>query len=163
VGILLQPLSSSIDSLTLPPMDKRDRKLVHEVGNALNLRSKSTGSGDRRFPTLFRTALTLSVTDSSFARVEARLSRRFRSAANTQGRYATGGPRATGRVSIAAVSYRDGDVVGAEAPEIGNENRGRAMLEKMGWTSGTALGAMNNKGILQPVSHTVKNSKLGLG
>lgn len=57
----------------------------------------------------------------------------------------------------------DGDVVGASAPEIGVENRGRAILEKMGWSSGTALGATNNKGILQPVAHVVKNSRAGLG
>lgn len=57
----------------------------------------------------------------------------------------------------------EGDVVGASAPEIGVENRGRAMLEKMGWSSGTALGASNNKGILQPVAQVVKNSRAGLG
>jgi hypothetical protein len=62
-----------------------------------------------------------------------------------------------------AVSYMDGDVVGGTAPEIGVENRGRAMLEKMGWSSGTALGAINNKGILLPVAHVVKNSRTGLG
>lgn len=57
----------------------------------------------------------------------------------------------------------EGDVVGASAPEIGVGNRGRAMLEKMGWSTGTALGASNNKGILQPVAHVVKNSRTGLG
>jgi hypothetical protein len=62
-----------------------------------------------------------------------------------------------------AVSYQDGDVVGGSAPELGAENRGRAMLEKMGWSKGTALGALNNKGILQPVSHVVKTTKAGLG
>lgn len=61
------------------------------------------------------------------------------------------------------VSYVDGDVVGASAPEIGVENKGRAMLEKMGWSTGTALGAINNKGILLPVAQVVKNSKTGLG
>lgn len=63
----------------------------------------------------------------------------------------------------AGVSYRDGDVVGGSAPELGAENIGRAMLEKMGWSNGTALGALNNKGILQPVSHVVKTTKAGLG
>ena len=62
-----------------------------------------------------------------------------------------------------AASYMDGDVVGASAPEIGAENRGRAMLEKMGWSTGTALGAADNKGILQPVAQVVKNSRAGLG
>jgi hypothetical protein len=68
-----------------------------------------------------------------------------------------------GGFNSAAVSYRDGDIVGGSAPELGIENRGRAMLEKMGWSSGTALGALNNKGILEPVSHVVKTTKAGLG
>lgn len=63
----------------------------------------------------------------------------------------------------ATVSYMDGDVVGGSAPEIGAENKGRAMLEKMGWSIGTPLGSMNNKGILLPVAHVVKNSRAGLG
>jgi hypothetical protein len=71
-------------------------------------------------------------------------------------------PRRTGGGS-AGIHYRDGDVVGAAAPELGAENKGRAMLEKMGWSTGTALGALNNKGILQPVVHVVKTSKAGLG
>lgn len=65
--------------------------------------------------------------------------------------------------SNAAVGYRDGDIVGASAPELGADNKGRAMLEKMGWSQGTALGALNNKGIMQPVTHVVKTTKAGLG
>lgn len=64
---------------------------------------------------------------------------------------------------MSAVSYRDGEVVGHMAPELGIENKGRAMLEKMGWSTGTALGALNNKGIMQPVVHVVKTTKAGLG
>lgn len=63
----------------------------------------------------------------------------------------------------AGVNYRDGEVVGGSAPELSQGNKGRAMLEKMGWSIGTALGALNNKGILQPVAHVVKRSKAGLG
>lgn len=82
----------------------------------------------------------------------------------TSKREAPGGSRGnSGRPGTAAASYRDGDVVGAAAPEIGHDNKGRAMLEKMGWRSGTALGSENNKGIMLPVPHIVKNSKAGLG
>ena len=63
----------------------------------------------------------------------------------------------------AYVAYRDGEVVGATAPELGAENRGRAMLERMGWSSGTALGALDNKGLLLPLSHIVKKTRTGLG
>ena len=64
---------------------------------------------------------------------------------------------------MSSASYRDGEVVGAGAPELSAENRGRTMLEKMGWSSGTPLGALNNKGLLQPISHIVKNTRTGLG
>ncbi|KAM0800613.1 hypothetical protein BDR22DRAFT_241164 [Usnea florida] len=48
--------------------------------------------------------------------------------------------------------------------EIGQENRGRTMLERMGWSTGTALGASNNsRGLVQPVAQVVKTSRSGLG
>lgn len=69
-----------------------------------------------------------------------------------------------GGAAGAGISYRDGEVVGAAAPEIGQENRGRTMLEKMGWSTGTALGALNNnRGLVQPVAQVVKTSRSGLG
>jgi len=38
------------------------------------------------------------------------------------------------------------------------------MLEKMGWSTGKALGALNNdRGIVQPVAQVVKTTKAGLG
>ncbi|GMF62461.1 unnamed protein product [[Candida] boidinii] len=40
----------------------------------------------------------------------------------------------------------EGQVVGAEAPEIGKENIGHKLLEKLGWKKGDALGSDDNKG-----------------
>lgn len=140
-------------------MDKADRKIVHELANAFNLKSKSAGNGNSRFPVLYRTSRTLRYTNHAFDSVEARLKRRFLPRMDVNGRSG----RVGGGANNAAVSYRDGDVVGASAPVLGIENKGRAMLEKMGWSSGTALGALNNKGILEPVSHVVKTTKAGLG
>ena len=57
----------------------------------------------------------------------------------------------------------DGEVVGASAPEIGADNRGRAILEKMGWTSGMGIGKVGNKGSTEVIKHVVKNTKAGLG
>lgn len=59
--------------------------------------------------------------------------------------------------------HREGDIVGASAPEIGVENRGRKMLEKMGYVTGTALGLEGREGIVKPVEAVVKISKAGLG
>jgi hypothetical protein len=147
-------------------MDKGDRKMVHEYAQAFNLKSKSVGSGNKRFPVLYRTKNTSIFTESKFTAVEARLSRRFMKRPDAGGKKYGGSSRPTrggGGFGNSAAGYRDGDVVGASAPELGAENRGRAMLEKMGWSTGTALGALNNKGILQPVSHVVKTTKAGLG
>lgn len=61
------------------------------------------------------------------------------------------------------VHHREGDIVGGSAPEIGIDNRGRKMLEKMGYVSGMALGLEGREGIVKPVEAVVKISKAGLG
>jgi hypothetical protein len=147
-------------------MDKADRKIVHELAAAFNLKSKSAGIGTTRFPILYRTARTSVYVERTFDAVQAKLTRRYLPRTDSSGKQSAAGPSRVGKgggFNSAAVSYRDGDVVGGSAPELGIENRGRAMLEKMGWSSGTALGALNNKGILEPVSHVVKTTKAGLG
>lgn len=147
-------------------MNKQQRKLVHDVAGALSLKSKSRGHGSSRFPVLHKTGRTPPYTPRVISRVD-----KIFSGANSNCRLArswhqnTGSGSGKGRTGRAdrSVSYMDGDVVGASAPEIGVENKGRAMLEKMGWSTGTALGATNNKGILLPVPHIVKNTRAGLG
>lgn len=151
-------------------MDKKDRKTVHEIANAFGLKSKSIGGGRTRFPVLYKTSRTSDLSRDSLKVIEARLSRgAFMQRMDKRGkrgpvipRRRAGGGSGAG-AGGAAFSYRDGEVVGATAPELGAENKGRAMLERMGWSTGTALGASNNKGILQPVPHVVKTSKAGLG
>ncbi|CAG8223453.1 unnamed protein product [Penicillium salamii] len=157
-------LLSSKNSLPLPPMTKERRKLIHEVANNLNLKSQSRGHGLSRFPVLNKTARTPRYTPKTISNVDGLLSgkkfnrRMFKA-------WGADAPKSfkTSRGKSGAASYMDGDVVGASAPEIGADNRGRAMLEKMGWSTGTALGAADNKGILQPVAQVVKNSRAGLG
>jgi len=154
--------------LALPPMDAADRKVVHELARAFNVKSQSAGSGNGRFPVWHRTTRTSVYVERNFNAIEERLSRRFLPRLDVGGKKSGAGHKRVkgvggGGFNKASVSYRDGDVVGGSAPELGAENRGRAMLEKMGWSSGTALGALNNKGILQPVSHVVKTTKAGLG
>lgn len=157
-------LNSPSQSRPFPPMNKHDRAAIHQLAAALGLSSRSVGSGNSRFLTITKTARTRGFDEISFAKITSRYHNRFlpRMDKAGGGRKGTGfGGGAGGK--YAGVSYRDGDVVGGSAPEIGSENKGRAMLEKMGWSSGTALGALNNKGILQPVTHVVKTTKTGLG
>ena len=155
----------TLSSLSLPPMTKHRRKAVHELANTLSLKSQSRGNGPTRFPILIRTSRTPKYTRKTISQVDALLAGRKlnRRLFQSWGSDAPKASKAKRGASAAGVSYVDGDVVGASAPEIGTENRGRAMLEKMGWSRGTALGASNNKGILQPVAHVVKNSRAGLG
>ncbi|KAK1709049.1 hypothetical protein BDP67DRAFT_546546 [Colletotrichum lupini] len=152
-------------SLTLPPMDNHARKVIHELASKFNIKSKSTGSGDQRRPMLHRTFRTAKFADEIFDVAIARVGRKYFPRNDTAVRAAVQrqSARRGGGGGHAGVAYRDGEVVGGSAPELSQENKGRAMLEKMGWSSGTALGAINNKGILQPVAQVVKRSKAGLG
>ncbi|KAF8533452.1 hypothetical protein BDD12DRAFT_898959 [Trichophaea hybrida] len=58
---------------------------------------------------------------------------------------------------------KDGMVVGAEAPELSATNKGRLMLEKMGYKTGMSLGVEGNEGISEPLIAIIKMSKAGLG
>lgn len=160
-------LIGSNTTLSLPPMDKTYRKIVHDIANAFNLKSKSAGKGNTRFPVVYRTQRTVAYSETTFRRIEGKVSR-FLPRSDIKGKRPMGhgvpkGNFGGGGGGGGAGGYRDGDIVGGSAKELGIENRGRAMLEKMGWSSGTALGALNNKGILEPVSHVVKTTKAGLG
>lgn len=147
-------------------MAQGERKIVHELANVFKLKSKSVGGGKSRFPVLYRTSRTMQYNEETLKAAESLLSsRRFlprMDKAKKKG--APAGRDRRGGGASASASYRDGEVVGATAPEIGQENRGRTMLEKMGWSSGTALGALNNnRGLVQPVEQVVKTSRSGLG
>ena len=140
--------------------------MVHEIANVLGLKSKSFGSGKLRYPVLYRTARTVIYDENAIKSLEAQMSGKDFLPRRDKGlRKGSVTSRKTrgGGFNNAAVSYRDGEIVGAMAPELGQENKGRAMLEKMGWSTGTALGALNNKGIMQPLAHVVKTTKAGLG
>ena len=154
-----------VSSLPLPPMAQRERKIVHEVANIFKLKSKSVGNGTSRYPVLYRTARTIDYDESMLKSVNATLSsKRFFPRLDKVSKRGPPISKFRGGFSGAGVSYRDGEVVGAAAPEIGQENKGRAILEKMGWSTGTVLGAVNNtRGIVQPVVQTVKTGKAGLG
>ncbi|GLI77046.1 squalene synthetase-like protein [Penicillium ochrochloron] len=161
-------LLSSNTTLALPAMTKHRRKTIHELANAMHLKSQSRGNGPSRFPILIKTSRTPAYTRKTISKVDDLLSGKklnrqlYQSWGSDASKY-TKTVKVKRGAAGGAVTYMDGDVVGGTAPEIGAGNKGRAMLEKMGWSSGTALGAINNKGILLPVAHVVKNSRTGLG
>ena len=57
--------------------------------------------------------------------------------------------------------YKDGDRVGESAPEIGVMNKGRKLLEKMGWKKGMGLGT-GDGGITSPYMPKIRLTKAGL-
>lgn len=151
-------------------MDNDARRIVHELARKFNIKSKSTGNGDQRRPVLYRTKHTARYTESSAREarnhVEMAAIAIRRKVFHRTDKKETGIPKVSGAKRSGghkAVTYREGEVVGASAPQLGQDNKGHAMLEKMGWSKGMALGALENKGILEPVSQIVKRSKAGLG
>nr|POF15278.1 protein sqs1 [Quercus suber] len=159
-------------SRPFPPMDKKDRKSLHEMASAFNLKSKSVGSGKQRFAVLYKTSFTTEFSEHQLNRVLAAQARGFLRVSG-KGRGFGGGSgnankfRSTrggqgGGFSAAATSLRNGEIVGANAAEIGKESFGHKLMEKMGWSKGMALGK-DGEGMLLPVAQVMRSGKAGLG
>jgi hypothetical protein len=153
-------------SISLPPMDAHRRATIHQAAKFFELSSRSRGDGQDRFTVLSRTSRTRTYTDAEFDRVIIHKGFMKRLSGPLQGMKGSGPARAatfrSGPRARPQVGYRDGDKVGANAPELGPENKGHALMMKMGWSKGMALGTMDNQGILHPIAHTVKTNKAGL-
>lgn len=169
-----QFLVQETDTLKLAPMDSALRASVHRLAKALRLQSRSEGKeghGLGRFPVLTKTTNTPAYTIDTVWEVDALLNTRKFFPKHGGGSYR--GPNAPrlpamrerrgGGGVMSGATYMNGDIVGASAPEIGSDNKGRAMLEKMGWSSGMGIGAIGNKGGIEVIKHVVKTTKAGLG
>ena len=169
-----QFLVQETDTLKLAPMDSALRASVHRLAKALRLHSRSEGKeghGLGRFPVLTKTSNTPSYTIDTVWEVDALMNTRKFFPKHGGGSYR--GPNAPrtpamrerrgGGGVMSGATYMNGDIVGASAPEIGSDNKGRAMLEKMGWSSGMGIGAIGNKGGIEVIKHVVKTTKAGLG
>lgn len=141
---------------------------VHLLANKLKIKSQSAGKGNGRYTVLYRTRATLPFDQVVLDRALARTHQTWFSRADVDEEIVNqeriskrGEPRkARGKHSH---TYREGDVVGQHAAELGAANKGRTMLEKMGWTKGMGLGSSENKGITVPLMQVVKKTKAGLG
>lgn len=161
-------LVGDMQTLALPPMDAHRRATIHQAADHFKLTSRSRGDGFDRFTVLTKTSRTRTYTDGEFDRAMLhkglvhRLSGPTFSQKGDRPKKKSATVRFGGARGKPQTGYRDGETVGANAPEIGPENKGHALLAKMGWSKGMALGAVDNKGILQPIPHTVKMTKAGL-
>ena len=140
-------------------MDRVARKVIHTLANAYNLSSKSHGGGKSRFTTLFKTSQT-----SSLPLNEHKIRtiiKRSSFVTSSDGFGHRGEYSSTSTPKLAVKKHKEGDIVGGDAKEIGLDNRGRVMLEKLGWRSGMGLGA-EGEGMKLPIFAVVKSSKTGL-
>lgn len=141
---------------------------VHQLANKFKIKSQSAGKGNDRYTVLYRSRATLPFDQVFFDRAFARTRQTWFPRVDVDDETVNKArilkrdePRRTrGKQSNA---YREGDIVGQHATELGAENKGRTMLEKMGWSKGMALGSSDNKGIMVPLTQVVKKSKAGLG
>ena len=152
--------------VAFPPMKKTDRHALHFIANAHALRSKSNGRGDQRSIVLHKTTRTQPYNEKEFDTAMAFADRghnRYKkwqldSPATNISRVRPGGGR-PGR----PLAYGDhGKVVGASAPQLGKESSGHKIMEKMGWSAGTALGK-DGEGRLDPIPQIVRRGRGGLG
>jgi hypothetical protein len=157
---------TNVCRLSLPPMEAHRRATIHQAAATFNLTSRSRGAGLDRFTILSKTMRTRTYTDDEFDKAIQKkgFQKRLRGPLHTEsggrpGKYSTVKHGARARPQL---GYKDGETVGANAPELGPENKGHALMMKMGWSKGTALGLGDNKGILQPIPHVVKTNKAGL-
>jgi hypothetical protein len=136
-------------------MHRFARKIVHTLANAYNLSSKSHGSGKQRHTTLFKTSYSQTLNESKIRAILKRTSMVTPTRSGTRwDAYSPGNGKGLKKA-------KDGDVVGGDAKEIGSDNRGRVMLEKLGWRSGMGLG-VEGAGMKLPVFAVIKAGKSGL-
>lgn len=150
--------------LTFPPLDPHGNKTIIKLSRNYNMKALRCGSGKHRYIKIAKSRKTyhnlpnynmidailrqrpiFNRMDSKKPRDEA--SRKNKSKANLKGGEA---------------HHKEGDIIGAYAPEISSENFGRQILEKLGWVQGEGLGVNGNKGISEPLMARVKKSKQGL-
>ncbi len=133
------------------------RQIVHQMASIFDIKSKSKGPATNRVLTLEKVpGMSSSIRRADVDRIVAQ--RKFVLRLNN---IVHGPDRSEKSLYSQATKLKDGDIVGKDAPEITAENRGHAMLSKMGWTQGTGLGAQRS-GVQMSVEARVKTTKFGL-
>lgn len=151
-------------TVALPPMDKNARKVVQDVGQIFNLTTKCKSDG-HKFIIYTKNSGSKYLEDDSHlvAKLKGKRSYFIRIDLKKQKGAIQGPAPAPGeKRAKPAHKPKEGDIVGSKASEIGSENIGRLMLEKMGWQKGMGLGT-TNVGIVEPITAKVKNTKWGIG
>ena len=153
--------SNNRDRLIFPPLDPHANKTLMKFAKHYNMKSSKAGKGIHTHTTIEKTRKTKRAMPNYgliaqlvkqrpvFMRIDVK---------RVQEDFVK-----TERIKIQGKFHvTEGEIVGEDAPEIGSDNIGRRMLEKLGWSSGEGLGAVTNKGISKPLFARVKKGKAGL-
>jgi hypothetical protein len=149
-------------SLTFPPLDPHGNKTVQNMAHAFNMKSRKFGAGTRQHVVVIknkRTYRSLPEYDS----IQRYLRQRpvFNRIDQKRPRAEIDNEKSSRRGNPSKAHVKEGDIVGANAPEISGDNFGRRLLIKMGWKTGQGLG-LDSSGIAEPVMAKVKKTKLGI-
>lgn len=144
---------------SFPPLRKEQRKSLHEIAVALNMNSRSQGSGKNRFPIIYKTSRTEEYSPDMFERIMHASGHGFltRGKAKKMAKGKAGGASKGNPMRVA-----NGQIVGAGAAEIGHESMGHKLMMKMGWSKGQGLGK-EGEGMKTPVEQKVRLGTAGLG
>lgn len=157
-------MDSKRNALTFPPLDPHGNKVVMKFAFLYNMKSRKFGKGRQQHVVAVKNKRTFhSLPDYHSVGLLCKQRPIFNRTDQKRPRVEIEAEEAKssrrGKPSKAHV--KEGDIVGADAPEISTDNIGRRLLEKLGWKSGQGLGA-DNRGIPEPVIAKVKKTKLGL-
>lgn len=156
-------LSDSVrKSLTFPPLDPHGNRTVQNMAHKFNMKSRKFGSGNKQHVVVIKNKRTYR-TIPDYMGIDRFLHQRpvFNRTDQRRPRSEIDQEKSSRRGKPSKAHNREGDIVGANAPEISSDNFGRRLLVKMGWKAGQGLG-LGNDGISEPVMAKVKNSKLGI-
>lgn len=155
-------LSKNKDRLTFPPLDPHGNKTIMKIAKHYNMKSSKIGKANHTSVVVEKIKKTKWSTPN-YSLIDQLMRQR-----PVFMRIDVSRPReeqaAFERIKTIRGKFhvKEGEIVGENAPEIGNENIGRRMLEKLGWKSGEGLGIQGNKGISEPIFAKIKKNRSGL-
>lgn len=154
--------SSGKDRFVFPPLDPHGNKTIMKFAKHYSMKSVKAGKGVHTHVVIDRTKKTHRKLPN-YSLINQLLNQRPIFMRIDVQRVKEDYVRTESHTIKGKFHVNEGELVGKDAPEIGRDNIGRRLLEKLGWNAGEGLGIHGNKGISQPVMAVVKKNKTGLG
>lgn len=153
---------SKRNALTFPPMDPHGIKTVQKFAYLYNMKARKFGAGLKSHAVAVKNKRTFrSLPDYHSIAMLMKQRPVFNRIDQKRAKADIDQEKSSRRGVPSKAHVKEGDIVGADAPEISSNNVGRKLLMKMGWKSGQGLG-LDNAGIPEPVVAKIKKTKLGI-